>query len=120
MKYFFLFLIAGPAFATQYTCDYAFMGAPMYKLEFSTDSENKLSDFVTVTLYGNAHQETLTAEPLGAGEKIHAWISKENPQNSIELFVYTEAKAEGDTLMINPNIPFGKEMWGACAVTSPR
>src|SRR5262245_15064545 len=90
----------------------------MAKLEFEMDAEGRLSEWISVTMpAGNPHQETLTAEPLAAGEKVHAWISKENPQNAIEFITYSEMKAKGDTVIINHNVPFGKEVWGTCAVS---
>ncbi len=112
-----LLLFALPAFASDEVlvqCDYAFMGVPTSKVQFSV-YKGELGSSVSVTMpNGATHKETLTPEKLGADEFMHGWISKENPQNTIEIIVYQEAKSQGQSVLINHNVPIGKEMWGTC------
>lgn len=96
-------------------CDYAYMGFPTSSLEFTIFNGSKLSSSVTVTMQGSSHKETLTPEQTAAGEYVHGWISKENPQNTVELIVYEVPQKDGQSKLINHNVPIAQEMWGTCS-----
>jgi hypothetical protein len=103
-----------PASATHYSCDYSFMGFPFTHLEFEIDQDGKPSDFVIATSNGVSHQETLTPDVKQPDQLLRAWLSKESPDNTIELILYREAKTGGNSVLINHNVPISKEVWGNC------
>jgi hypothetical protein len=108
-------LIANSAVAgTQINCDYAFMGYPTAKIAVSVFDDGSLSPSALIEMQGKTHKETLTPAAVAAGELVHAWISKERPENAIELIIYQEPRAQGQSVAINHNVPAGQEMWGAC------
>jgi hypothetical protein len=102
--------------AALYTCTYKLVGYEFAKVQIGVLANGELEDYVTVSQQGRAHRESCTPELLKDGEEMHLWISKESKDNSIELFIYREPKRYGKSLMINPHIPMGKEMWGECIV----
>lgn len=106
-----------PAFAADdvhVKCDYAYMGFPTSTVEVTLFSGSKLSSSVTVTMQGSSHKESLTEEVKADGEYLHGWISKENPQNTIELIVYKVPQADGQSKLVNHNVPIAQDMWGTC------
>lgn len=112
-------LIALPALAegepaAHFSCAYKFMGTDFAGVALGILPDGSTEDFVTVTHYGKSQRASCTHMPLAKGEMMHFWISKESKDNSIEVIVFEEARKEGKSVMINPHIPLGREMWGEC------
>ncbi|MBX3020606.1 MAG: hypothetical protein KF799_02925 [Bdellovibrionales bacterium] len=122
MLHLFLALIAS-AFAqtnTRYTCQYAYMGMSAARVELLVyaDGEPAASALISIGNSRDAHKESVTPEARGEDELVHVWISKEKPDNAVEMIVYQNRKSNGGSVIINHNIPIGKEIWGDCTVTS--
>lgn len=102
---------------TTITCNYTIMSAPFASVELGLydDGTPFPSAQISVGPGTKPHKESVTPEPLGPNELVHAWISKENPRNAVELIIYIEKQVQGQSKMINPNLPFGKEVWGECS-----
>jgi len=96
------------------TCNYAIEQAPFVTVSFN-DNNGQLDPQALINSFGQTHRESLTAVEAAPEEMIHAWISKENPQNAIELIIYKTAQPDGRSKMINPQMPDpGKVIWGDC------
>jgi hypothetical protein len=63
---------------------------------------------------GQSHLESFTEESPAPDERVHGWISKESPRNSIEFAVYKTRHEQGDTKMVNHHVQFQQEIWGTC------
>lgn len=98
-------------------CQYAFYGAPFTKIEvvIYDDGEPAPSVLITPTGATSPQKATATPEVRAENEYIHLWIAKEDPNNMLEMIVYKEKLAGGQSKLINPNAPFVKEMWGDCS-----
>ncbi len=105
---------------THYSCSYSYYGAPMAALEFDQYDAFHLSPRAKISMSGAPpHEESLTLVAATEPQKIHAWISKESAENKIELIVYKNATASGDSEIINNQMPYLKEVWGQCKVSEP-
>ncbi|MGZ3721380.1 MAG: hypothetical protein ACXVA9_00535 [Bdellovibrionales bacterium] len=97
------------------SCSYQIYGAPYAAVAFSIFDDGRLDNSAQITMTGAAmHKETLTADTAKSDEFVHAWISKESPQNQIELIIYNSPQPQGRSKIVNNQVPFGKEMWGDC------
>lgn len=96
------------------TCNYKYLGYPASSVTVVAYPDGSLSSSALVDMQGRTHKETLTAEALGDGEFVHAWLSKESADNSIELIIYSTAQVEGQSKLINHHVPIGQELWGNC------
>lgn len=97
------------------SCSYSIYGAPYATVAFSIYEDGRLDNSAQITMTGGvSHKETLTADPEKAGEFVHAWISKESPQNQIELVIYNTPQPQGRSKIVNHQVPIGQEMWGEC------
>ena len=105
-----------PFFSSAQTinCQYVLSGAPMASVEAVINEDGEVGPFVQVTLQGRTHQESATNEPRAFGESVHLWIAKQNPEQAIEMIVFEPRRAQGQSVLINHNVPFGKEIWGDC------
>ncbi len=103
------------AAATMLDCQYNFMGAPTAGVRMSVDANGKPGISAEITMSGRTHKETVTPAELQDGQFAHVWLSKENPNNAIEMIVYRQPQANGNSVLINHNVPINKEMWGECA-----
>jgi hypothetical protein len=96
-------------------CRYQYMGTSLWDITYQFDESGQPFPSVVVSTQGREHKESLTPEKSSApDERLHAWISKESAQNSIEVIIYRERRAEGLSKLINPHIPIGNEVWGEC------
>lgn len=95
-------------------CDYDYYGGPFASIELELGTDGSLPLPGTITQYGRAHSESVTPGQPAAGERFHYWLSKENPENTIEVIVYSAVKDGKNTKMINSKLPFGNEMTGIC------
>jgi len=96
-------------------CSYAFMGAPMAEVELGLKADGSPESSAHITMHGKSHFESVTPEKLGPDELVHAWISKENPENTIEMVVYRTRSPKGQSKLVNAKMPMAKEVWGDCA-----
>ncbi len=121
MKFLVLLFIFAPATVWAdmlFSCDYAYLGMPTTSIEALIYTDGSPAPTVKVSMQGRTHQETATREVLAADEAAHLWISKENPENTIEMVIYRADRPNGNSVLINHNVPFGKEMWGKCVATA--
>lgn len=95
-------------------CDYFFGGYPLTGIDFSWSTEGQPGPAVRSTIQGKSHLESLTVEAAAPGERLHGWISKESPDNSVEVILYRAPQPAGDSKMVNHHVPFGQEVWGKC------
>jgi hypothetical protein len=98
-------------------CSYSYSVMQLAEVAFSVHPDGTIDNRAKITMSGQAHYEVLTQVPAQPGEWIHAWLSKNDPKNSIELVV-TSGAAPNPSKIINHNVPFGQEMDGSCAVQS--
>lgn len=109
------FVIGSSASAdTQVICSYSYMGYPTAKITVSISDEGAPSPSALIDMQGKTHKESLTGVEKAPDELLHGWISKESPDNAIELIIYQQPKAQGQSVAINHNVPAGQEMWGTC------
>jgi hypothetical protein len=114
-----LMLLAAPqpaAAAPNWTihCDYAFMGAPMSSVDLETLPDGRFGPAARISIQGATHLESYSEEAPAPGELAHGWISKESPENRIELVIYREPTPQGRSKLVNHQVPFGQEVWGGC------
>lgn len=95
------------------SCTYKFYG-----IEFATVAiqmqDGALHERATITHQGRSHTESATLEAPQAGESLRITLSKESPENDVEMIVYAQRQPEGDSKLVNPHVPAGKIMWGDC------
>lgn len=103
---------------TQYSCLYRYMGTEFSQVSFGVSIDGKYDDHAEVSIYGKGHSESLTASALQAGEQVNAWLSIESDENSVQLIVYLDRKKQGNSKLINPHVPIGKDVWGDCQITT--
>lgn len=110
-------LLLGSAAANATTvlkCDYDFYSGPFATIELEIGEEGALPSAAKITQYGRVHYESVTPVEVEAGERYHYWLSKENPQNALEVIIYLETKDGKNSKMINHHMPYGKVMTGIC------
>jgi hypothetical protein len=110
-----LFLFSARAGAAGLACDHTLFGAPFVTvvLEILPDGSLGQTAKVSMMSQGKPHPESVTQEPIRPGELYHLWISKDNPENSIEMMVYPEGERIRSKL-INPRFGVGREAPGIC------
>lgn len=96
-----------------FSCDYSFMGMPTASVALESLPGGGFGEAARVTIQGRAHLESFTEAERAPDELLHGWLSH-GTQNELELVVYREAKAGGQSKLVNHHIPYGKEMWGNC------
>lgn len=96
-------------------CSYQFMGNPFSRVQVGVSSEGVPDDFVTIITQGQSRTESFAAETPSQGEILHGWLSKESPDNAVEMIVYEEMQPKGQSKLVNHNVPFAKEVWGTCS-----
>lgn len=101
---------------TTLNCSYAYMNVPMTDIELLIYADGEPASSVQVTMGPGTptHKESVTPEVRAADEFVHLWISKEKPENAIEMIVYTSKKSEGQSVIINHQVPLGSHVWGNC------
>ncbi|MGZ3694772.1 MAG: hypothetical protein ACXWQO_11355 [Bdellovibrionota bacterium] len=99
-----------------YSCAYKIVGYDFAQIKLGITASGTIEDYVTVTSQGRSHRESATAVPLAEGEELHFWISQESKDNSLETIIFKVPKRYGKSVMYNPHIPMGKEMWGECTL----
>ncbi len=108
---------AGTDSGTTVTCAYKTYEFDFAQVSIYFYSDGTASSSAEVTAQGRTHKESFTAVDKAAGEMVHGWISKESSENSLEMIVYQERQSLGQSKLINPHIPFGKEMWAECQIS---
>lgn len=106
---------AGAAATLECGFDNAGMRAWDVRLFLLDDGSLGSSAEVVVSGSGRMHKESVTAESTAAGELYHLWLSRETPQHALEMIVYPERDGRMPARMINPNMPFFREVRGNCA-----
>lgn len=96
------------------TCAYQFVSFEFATVRARLDQNGTLAPSVDVIRQGQSHSESATPAPLAAGEMLHLWISKEVPDNTVEMIVYSQAQPNGRSVLINHSMPIAKEIWGEC------
>lgn len=102
------------AFESEVECQYKFMGADTFKVRLFYEEGSKIHPTAEVSMYGSgAHAETVQQVSRSAGELEHVMIAKDT-DNEIEMIIYEQARAQGQSKLINNQMPMGREMWGSC------
>lgn len=96
------------------TCDYKIMGMPFSVVTIDIFADGSLGHSADITVGTKSHSESLTEVAKSDGELAHGWISQEDPNNALEMIIFSEAQPEGRAKMINPRIPFGNISWAEC------
>jgi hypothetical protein len=96
------------------TCDYSTYGVPFASVTLKKLKNGDIASQATVHIHGQTHEESFTQEDVADGETLHGWISKEKPENALELIIYSEERDGFNSVLINHNAPFGKVMDGIC------
>ena len=97
------------------TCDYAYMTMPTSSITLEVLPDGHIGDSVLIKMPGGAtHRESFTEVEKAEGEMLHGWLSKENPENEIELVIYKETQPKGRSRITNNKMPFEKDIWGNC------
>lgn len=109
-----LFSITSSA-ETKVDCSYNMFGAPFASMQLTYDDNGILGPEVVIDMYGKKTFESATPAPRAAGEIEHFLLSKELSEQPIEVIIFAEAQAKGNSKMINPQAPIGKDSWGNCA-----
>jgi hypothetical protein len=98
----------------EFVCSYNSYGVPFAEVTLKRLADGGFADSAKISIQGQTHHESFTVDRLEPGEVIHGWLSLENPENTLELIVYSESQKQGNSKMINSRAPVGKEMWGTC------
>lgn len=98
-------------------CNYSFMGYPTTNVTVTMSQDGHFDRTASIDMQGRIHQESLTVETAASDELLHGWISKEMPDRAVEMIIYKNRQQNGDSRLINHNVPAGQEMWGTCTQT---
>ena len=102
-------------FAHSIDCQYSYYSAPMCRIQLGLQADGTPENFALITMQdGRTHTESITLDNKSGNEWVHAWLSKENPDNAIEMIVYNQPQALGQSKIVNAKSPFAKEIWGTC------
>jgi hypothetical protein len=95
-------------------CDFQYMGMPAARVDlgFWSDNSPQASLQLAFGMGSSSEKKTVTPVPLAAGERAHIIVSKEVPNGSLELILYSQPQAKGETRLINHQ--FTQEFWGRC------
>lgn len=104
---------------TALRCDYQFYGSPMAQVTLRIQDSGIPADSAEVTMGGAGRPQSVpvTVVPNAPNEKIHVWLAKDDPNGDIEMVVYNEPQAKGQSKLVNSHIPMGKELWGNCTAS---
>jgi hypothetical protein len=110
-----LFLFSTQANASGLACDHTIFGAPFVTVVLEVLPDGALGQTAKVSMLsqGKPHPESVTQEANRPGELYHLWISKDKPDNSIEMMVYQDGENFRSKL-INPRFGVGREAQGVC------
>lgn len=114
-----LFSVAASA-DTRVVCNFSYMTVPMATVTMTLAENGTPNSKATINMQGATHQESVTPDVLTSDEFIHIWLSKENPDNAIEMIVFRHPTSQGQAELINHNVPFAQDMWGGCAMSAMR
>src|SRR4051812_43938801 len=78
-------------------CDYVFAGLPFSSVEITLQPDGHFGPAARVFMQGASHLESYSEQTPAANESVHGWISKESPENRIELVIYKEAMPLGQS-----------------------
>jgi hypothetical protein len=95
-------------------CDYVFYQVPFSTVELAALPDGHFVPGARISMQGASHFESYTEEMPSANERVHGWISKESPDNRIELVIYKDPQPEGQTKIVNHQMPIGQDVWGTC------
>lgn len=95
-------------------CDYQYFKMPAAAIDvgFWSDNSPQTSLQLAFGMGAQPQKKTITAVALAGGEAAHIIISKEVPNGSLELIVYSQPGTKGNTRLINHQ--FTQEFWGNC------
>ena len=99
-------------------CDYSYDQMPTSSVELSLLPDGHFGNSARISMQGQIHFESFTEEAAAAGERVHGWLSKESQDNQIEVVVYLQPTAQGQSKMTNHHVPFAQDMWGTCKFTA--
>lgn len=99
----------------QIRCDYKFMGMDTSSVVVTQNGEGEYSTSAEIIMQGKSHFESFTVEAAKDDELLRGWLSKESPQNSIEMVIYKEPQKLGRSKLTNHHVPIAKDMWGDCS-----
>lgn len=96
-------------------CSYGMYGSPITSVGLKMQDESTPGDSAEVAFTGGRPQSIpVTAVDLAAGEKIHVWLAKDDPNGNIEMIVYQQRQSQGMSKLVNPQSLFAKVLWGDC------
>ena len=99
----------------QIRCEYKYYGVLFSTVIVKTRADGSFVETIEVIdQAGNSHSEPLTVIAPNQNEKFHFWISKDFPDRAIEMIVLKDDTNDGNSKLINHNMPIGKEIWGIC------
>lgn len=113
---FILFMFCVQGFSSnqvEYRCSYSIYAAPFAEVHLVV-RDGKPDEFAKIVFQGRQSQETVTQEVSAMGEILHVWLSKESPDNNLEMIIFEQDAGQGNSKLINPHMPVLKEMWGHC------
>lgn len=101
---------------TTINCNYSYQNFPTATVQIYVDDTGAPASSAQIAQPPGSpvHKESVTPEARASDEFLHIWLSKENAGNAIEMVVYRDPKTQGNSVLINHNVPFGQEMWGNC------
>jgi hypothetical protein len=102
--------------STQISCNYTYQSFPFASVALSLASDGTPVSPAHVTEQGVTHTESVTPDIVASGEVAHVWLSKEVAANAVEMIVYAQATANGQSELINHNVPMGQDVWGTCSI----
>ena len=106
--------------ATLITCNYNYSAMPAGTVQLKLMADGTPVSPAQFALSGNSFspQSVTPITPLAAGEMVHVWLDHEDPTNQVEMIVYTQPQASGQSELINHNVPMGQDVWGTCSMTA--
>jgi hypothetical protein len=111
-----LLFSTGVAFAdSQAVCNYSEGQAPLATITLTLDANGVPGPTAQYTMQGGGGQEPVTLVPLGTNEKIHIWLDQADPDNAVEMIAYIQPTSDGESVLINHNMPFLQDIWGSCS-----
>ena len=112
----FSFLVAQTLRCTHYVTG----ELPFCSVDLKILENGRLDQYAVITHYGQKVQTLLEELPIQNGEWFRLHLDSDKPGKEIEMRIQQTENGEGPfpAVMINDQVPFGKEMKGTCVLES--
>ena len=98
-------------------CAFSFVGVPFTTVEISVEGSTPATSAI-VEHYGSRMTVAVAEEQPEEGDWIHVTLDADRPGNELFMHVKSGAGQQRKARLINPAVPFAREMPGQCEIST--